>query len=312
MSYELVLNGKTYISSKRAAEATGYARDYIGQLSRSGQIEAERVGGLWYVSMESLKGYEKNAELAKSLPVSPGSREAADSVLNFEGKEYISASRASKLTGYNQDYVGQLARGGKIPSRQIGNRWYVDREALVGHKKEKDALLAAVQAEAVGLKQATSPEKAAFRQTEHVLSLPKVTYMTENRDLLPHIPEKKETVQYPVSNVSELGNRNIQETPKAPHQVAFVPPVMHKPAYVAPRTKTRSKKGYVAASASLLTIILVLSVGVVASKHTAVFASIQKSQKLQAMTASAAGFAGAIGDVIEDIVSPELVYNREN
>lgn len=322
MSDELVLNGKTYVSSKKAAESTGYARDYIGQLSRGGLIDAERVGGLWYVSMDSLKDYEKNAEIAKTLsPVSASSKEA-ESLLNFEGKEYISASRASKLTGYNQDYVGQLARGGKIPSRQIGNRWYIDRDALVAHKSEKDALLAAVQAEAVGLKPSTQEHAITpIAPPEHVLALPKVTYMPEKRDLMPILPEKKEQIQYPVSNFSEIRPRSVEtveqvhdtgtEQPRIQYsEPVRISPIVQKPSFVVNRPQKSRKRPYVAASVGVLTVIIVLSVGVTALKSPQRFASIGKSVQASGMAASAGGIAHAIGDRIEDIVSPPLVYNR--
>ncbi|MFZ1987917.1 MAG: hypothetical protein WAV21_02710 [Minisyncoccia bacterium] len=52
---ELILDGETYVSSKRAAEITGYAKDYVGQLCREGRIEARLVGRNWYVLEESVK-----------------------------------------------------------------------------------------------------------------------------------------------------------------------------------------------------------------------------------------------------------------
>lgn len=52
---ELDLQGKKYISSKRAAEITGYAKDYVGQLARGGKVPATRVGRAWYVELESIK-----------------------------------------------------------------------------------------------------------------------------------------------------------------------------------------------------------------------------------------------------------------
>ncbi len=55
---ELILSGKKYISSKRASEVTGYAKDYVGQLIRGGKIPATRVGRAWYVDEEALKSYE--------------------------------------------------------------------------------------------------------------------------------------------------------------------------------------------------------------------------------------------------------------
>ncbi len=50
------------------------------------------------------------------------------------GKKYISSKRASEITGYAKDYIGQLARGGKIPATRVGRAWYVDEAALILHE----------------------------------------------------------------------------------------------------------------------------------------------------------------------------------
>ncbi len=307
MSDELHLNGKQYVSSKRAAEQTGYARDYIGQLSRSGLIDAERVGGLWYVSMESLHGYEKNAESARSFsPVVSASKEA-DSALSFEGKEYISASRASKLTGYNQDYVGQLARASKIPSRQIGNRWYVDKEALVAHKAEKDALLAAVQSQSVGLKDVLENVSIASIPTKHVLVLPQMNYRQESADLLPLIREKTPPNPYPLRNVQATPTHVLASHADSPVPLPALsivtPRVALKPAQ---RTRRRLPKALI----GTFTIVLVLSVGFVGMQRTGTLSEIQESESVAIMTAGAAQAVGGIGDMIENWVSPLLVYER--
>lgn len=57
---EITLDGKTYISSKRAAAVTGYAKDYIGQLCREGRVEARLVGRSWYVYEPSLEVHKKD------------------------------------------------------------------------------------------------------------------------------------------------------------------------------------------------------------------------------------------------------------
>jgi hypothetical protein len=59
--------------------------------------------------------------------------------LLIEGKEYISASRAANKLGYSQDYVGELARTGKVPGRMIGRTWYVDATAITEHKTTRGA-----------------------------------------------------------------------------------------------------------------------------------------------------------------------------
>lgn len=54
---ELKIGEEVYISTKRAARVTGYAKDYIGQLCREGRVEAKLVGRSWYVREESLRGH---------------------------------------------------------------------------------------------------------------------------------------------------------------------------------------------------------------------------------------------------------------
>ncbi|MDP2641946.1 MAG: hypothetical protein Q8P21_01480, partial [bacterium] len=54
-----------------------------------------------------------------------------------DGKEYISAIRASKKIGYASDYIGQLCRAKKVPGELVGRTWYVDFQSLVEHKKAR-------------------------------------------------------------------------------------------------------------------------------------------------------------------------------
>ncbi|PIR82430.1 hypothetical protein COU20_02225 [Candidatus Kaiserbacteria bacterium CG10_big_fil_rev_8_21_14_0_10_59_10] len=161
MTDTVVFEGAEYISSRRAAQLTGYAQDYIGQLARAGKIDARRIGGLWYVGKDSIEkhhaGEIERDRVLQSRPQVRFEKPQVESVVSFEGRSYISANRAAELCGYNPDYVGQLARSGTIMARQIGTRWYVDLEQLRAHKAEKDALLARVQAESVGLVRTMQP-----------------------------------------------------------------------------------------------------------------------------------------------------------
>ncbi|TAJ14374.1 hypothetical protein EPO56_02220 [Patescibacteria group bacterium] len=68
---ELTISGKKYISSKRAHETTGYAKDYIGQLARAGKIPATRVGRSWYVDEGALLSYGDVAVVASEEEVTP-------------------------------------------------------------------------------------------------------------------------------------------------------------------------------------------------------------------------------------------------
>ena len=55
--------------------------------------------------------------------------------LFFDGKKYISAKRASEITGYTSDYIGQLCRGNKLECRQVGRGWFVSEFSIINHKK---------------------------------------------------------------------------------------------------------------------------------------------------------------------------------
>lgn len=57
-----------------------------------------------------------------------------NSDLYFDGKKFISSSRAAKISGYVNDYIGQLCRDGKLECRMVGRSWYVSLESLTQHK----------------------------------------------------------------------------------------------------------------------------------------------------------------------------------
>jgi hypothetical protein len=307
MSANIVLEGKEYVSAKRAAEETGYARDYIGQLARKGLIGAQRVGGLWYVSLESLKGYQANAEAyvpAVSAAQQPGD---PDSIVSFDGKDYISASRASKLSGYNQDYVGQLARAGKILSRQIGNRWYVEKEGLLSHKANKDSLLAAVQREAVGLPAA--PQSLPVPRDEAYA--PYFNYLQEHgKDLIPSLGNAKDEAEVRIPRISAVPQSLVAPSRNVIDMRAIAPSA---PANRIQRTSGKTMRRAIKVGAAL-TFVIVLSYGLSTLKSSShyTFDSSRLGSALE-QTASAIGSADAIDHLlagIERLVTTELRYVR--
>jgi len=58
----------------------------------------------------------------------------SDDTLTIDGKTYLSSIRAAELVGYTKDYVGQLARSGKIDAKRIGRMWYVHDGSIMRHK----------------------------------------------------------------------------------------------------------------------------------------------------------------------------------
>jgi hypothetical protein len=54
----LVLDGKNYVKASKAASTLGYASDYVGQLCRSGQVDAHLIGRTWYVNQDELGSHK--------------------------------------------------------------------------------------------------------------------------------------------------------------------------------------------------------------------------------------------------------------
>ena len=310
MSDTIHLEGKEFVSAKRASETSGYARDYIGQLARSGLIAAQRVGGLWYVSLESLTEYQKNAD--SYVPVQPQKQpQDLDSIVSFDGKDYVSASKAAKLTSYNQDYIGQLARAGKILSRQIGNRWYVERVGLLVHKAQKDALLGAVQAEAVGLLRSGPPSRyldeykvAPQHEPEGIMK-----YTQETDDLMPVLQKG-----IPAEDTIDVRN---DASHAVPIHVVRAPQRRRAGAARNIRTPVRARgiTMITAAKAGVaLTFVIVLSYGLVSLKDNSLYTTNAtedaKSRGRGALTANLGGIVDWVTSNIEQLISPQVDYVR--
>jgi len=52
----------------------------------------------------------------------------------IEGKKYISSRRASEMSDYSSDYVGQLCRANKLDCKMVGRTWFVTEESIHLHK----------------------------------------------------------------------------------------------------------------------------------------------------------------------------------
>jgi len=314
MADELTIDSEQFVSSKRASEISGYEQDYIGQLSRGGQIKARRVGGLWYVSIDSLNKYkEKVEEYKPEPPVRDEARSDPDSLLSFDGRGYISASRASKLTGYSPDYIGQMARAGTIQSRQVGNRWYVERMGIINHKESKDALLGAVQAESVGINRGKS------ESLSYAGAGPFLDYTSDNRELMPVLEEvSPESASGTYENEHSIPIRVLEQDIQT-HSKSIVN--RHENAILLPRKELLRGPGktmyQLAFPAVALTVVVVLSIGFVSLKYSSIYTNNDSRENSpngsvgKVLTATAvSAFVGRIADILESLLVPELIYRR--
>jgi hypothetical protein len=319
---EVVLDGKTYVASRKAAQECGYAQDYVGQLSRKGFIDAKRVSGQWYVQLDSLKAYKAKADEFKPEPPKYQPDPNVEATLNLEGKEFVSAARAAKVADYNQDYIAQLARAGKIPSKQMGNRWYVELVALLEHKKEKDAMLRAVQADAVGLKR---PEPAQVQQYQPAFaykSVPPAPVMSYSQELKPLFPDLSESVALkaiPTREKDMVTPETISRIPikvfkpitihAMPEQTVPAVPLVLK--HINQQVLVPRKPMFPAISWSLaLGIVLLLAVGIGTYKRDSIVADVQSIFR-GSQTASAGESDGGIHAIMDKILTKEITYSRK-
>ncbi|MDB5189451.1 MAG: hypothetical protein JWL82_408 [Parcubacteria group bacterium] len=93
---ELTLDNKKYLSSKKAAKVTGYAKDYVGQLCREGRVEARLVGRNWYVLESSILEHRFGAEEKTDEAVSePLQREPAWEAATYSSESVVQVPQIS-------------------------------------------------------------------------------------------------------------------------------------------------------------------------------------------------------------------------
>lgn len=134
-----------------------------------------------------------------------------DSV-DIQGKKYISSKRAAKLTGYTQDYVGQLARGEKVPATRVGRSWYVSEEDILSHagkdtpQEEKEHQKVALAPQAQKNTQSLHAFRTMHKKTDFK-TWNEVQYVKEDLDLFPEVVLREETQK---SDIDSKGNVSIK------------------------------------------------------------------------------------------------------
>ena len=125
--------------------------------------------------------------------------------LEIQGKIYISSKRAHDLTGYAKDYVGQLARGGKLPATRVGRAWYVEQSALLAltgpvetatEPEARNAILGDLPVpEAAQTIASLQLLDTTLRARPVLNTWSSIRYVSDSRDLLPPVIEVKPTIE---------------------------------------------------------------------------------------------------------------------
>lgn len=122
--------------------------------------------------------------------------------LDIKGKKYISSKRAAEITGYAKDYIGQLARSGKIVAVRFGRAWYVEEKALSAHvrsegKQEVAIIESPLSSSKMGYTPVLSPH--LYKPYNFPRTWGEVRYMEDDADLYPQISKAQtnQTVEKP-------------------------------------------------------------------------------------------------------------------
>ena|GEM_PF-1248021 len=136
MKDSFILEGKKYISARRASEISEYAPDYIGQLCRAKKLDFQMIGRSWFVTEESLRRHQEEVQVDKANRKRSKIVDGEMDNLNTPtGKNYISTKRASEITGYSADYIGQLCRAKKLDFKIVGRSYFVTEESIRNHQQ---------------------------------------------------------------------------------------------------------------------------------------------------------------------------------
>ncbi|MDE2218727.1 MAG: hypothetical protein KGJ58_04800, partial [Patescibacteria group bacterium] len=126
-----------------------------------------------------------------------------NSDLYFDGNKYISAKRASQLSGYASDYIGQLCRAKKLDSRIIGKSWFVSEKSFNDYIRGKISIVKSPteftenDQNKIGDSKQEIKAISSSRDDKNILNntAGRITYLEDKGPLIPEIISKKATVE---------------------------------------------------------------------------------------------------------------------
>lgn len=193
-----IIEGKKYISSRRASEMSEYSSDYIGQLCRANKLDCKMVGRTWFVTEESI-------HLHKALI----SREEVgrNRINNLKGKSgnYISIKKVqTQSSASNSVSIKTINESPKVESPKVTN----ESPLLPVTKSSTDSIVKTSPIVSPIVSPIIPPIKwNIVTETKGIVS--PYIYSNDNRPLLPEL-KKKETVGK-VSSVVEIKKEKVSE-----------------------------------------------------------------------------------------------------
>ncbi|MES2995128.1 MAG: hypothetical protein V4681_03800 [Patescibacteria group bacterium] len=141
---ELTIGDKIYISSKRAAKITGYAKDYVGQLCREGRVEARLVGRSWYVLESAIRAHRfGNESVKKEVATDSSEFKVEASTAIWEAPRYVSEPEAPLMPVFAATKPPEVVVEAVEPTPAVSmmqdawKEWFETRERSLPQNEEK-------------------------------------------------------------------------------------------------------------------------------------------------------------------------------
>lgn len=191
---ELLIEEKRYISSKRAAKLTGYAKDYIGQLCREGRVPARLVGRSWYVLETAIQDHRFGDNKVMSVEEHIEKKEI---VSNWESPKYEAISEEAPVINFlHSSDVNDKEVEIPIESQNLHDSWrsWFDKVTQVEQSEKGE--------EKVVIKKLIKEEErhpaAQKQEIQEELKVVGVSYTLPPKSLLPGNREEEKRQQEPL------------------------------------------------------------------------------------------------------------------
>lgn len=111
----------------------------------------------------------------------------------LSNRKYVTTKRAARVTGYAQDYIGQLIRSGKLKATKVGKSWFVAEDEVLKLAGKPEAIQGPDRALAV-LESRKVVQSLVSVSVEYPKTWAPIQYFNDDKPLAP-ISDKRETIE---------------------------------------------------------------------------------------------------------------------
>lgn len=212
---EITIGDKKYVSSKRAATITGYAKDYVGQLCREGRVEARLVGRNWYVLESAIREHRFGSE--RELERARASEESEDEPLSpvsgWENPRYV-AETPALVPGFAPKEATEKPRPPVIADMQSAwNEWFEEKRPQAAYSVATEAEIEEKEEDAPApISPITTIEESYVEETISVTRREEQDPVVEAPEFTQEEPQEEEAVSLHRSYASRETGERIPET----------------------------------------------------------------------------------------------------